>query len=72
MRVWVLGLSDIGRSPRLQNHALSLATQVMIADAKDYSLPGPKFKPIPSHISETLKTSERGHTGCLISVGTLI
>lgn len=27
-RVWVVGLSDIGRSPRLQNHAVSFANQV--------------------------------------------
>ena len=30
MRVWVLGLTDVGRSPRLQNHAVSLAQQVCI------------------------------------------
>ena len=27
-RVWVVVLGDFGRSPRMQNHALSLAQQV--------------------------------------------
>ena len=34
-RVWVVVLGDFGRSPRMQYHALSLATQVRCAVAFD-------------------------------------
>ena len=34
-RVWVVVLGDFGRSPRMQYHALSLATQVHFAVSSD-------------------------------------